>query len=93
MAEELLHGADFDVLGQQRDGKRIPESMNGEQLKAVRRTLGLSHSQLARVPRFKIAFFEPGDRPLNTDDQERLTPAIRLEATGLSERIAPLTRA
>jgi hypothetical protein len=70
--------------------------VNRQQLIASRRVLGLSQSRLARLsglPRFKIAFFELGDRPLDTDDQERLTTAIRREASELSQRIAPLARA
>jgi predicted transcriptional regulator len=61
--------------------------MRPEQLKQDRAALGLSQSRLARLsqlPRFKIVFFELGDRPLSEEDRVRVRTALRAEARRLA---------
>jgi DNA-binding XRE family transcriptional regulator len=61
-----------------------------EQLKEVRQKFRMSQSELARladVARYKLVFFELGDRQLDANDQARLSFAIRREAAQLQKAI------
>ena len=57
-----------------------------QKLRAIRITLGLSQSQLARlsgVPRHKICTFELGDGTLDPDQEVRLRNAVQTETNRL----------
>lgn len=69
--------------------------MNAKELKQDRLLLKLSQSRLARLaglPRFKIAFYELGDRDLSEQDQAIIRRAMEEEATRLQRALAPFSR-
>ena len=56
------------------------------ELRAARKTLGLSQNHLARlsgVSRFKICTFELGDGVLGPDDEDKILRALQAEAERL----------
>jgi len=64
---------------------RISTTAAGK-LKAIRLSLGVSQSGLARlsgVSRFKICTFELGSGSLSAEDQQSITEALRSEAERL----------
>lgn len=61
--------------------------MDREQLKRDRAALGISQSRLARLAglrRFKVVFFELGDRSLSAEDQASIRTALRAAAQRLA---------
>ena len=69
--------------------------MSRDQLKKDRVALGISQSRLARLahlPRFKIVFFELGERPLSEEDQACVRAVLQAEAGRLVSAAAEIGR-
>jgi predicted transcriptional regulator len=76
--------ANADVC--QHECTMLDSTTAAEQLRAIRMSLGLSQSWLARVSglsRFKICTYELGDGGLNPEEERRLYDVLQVEADRL----------